>query len=74
MATLLALRDMGLPLPAGAIGMSPWVDLSHMMPSFFFNAQTDFLPSKSLDPMLLNEGKIHYYAPNEMLRNPYVSP
>ncbi|CAG8753053.1 14463_t:CDS:2 [Cetraspora pellucida] len=34
-ATLLFLRDAGLPLPGGAIGLSPWVDLTQSMPSFW---------------------------------------
>ena len=70
----LAIKEMGLPMPAGLVGMSPWVDLSHMMPSFDFNGITDYLPSRSLDPMLLEEGKSHYYAPNDLLRNKFVSP
>ncbi|CAG8797933.1 38135_t:CDS:2, partial [Gigaspora margarita] len=35
LATLLFLRDAGLPLPGGAILLSPWVDLTHSMPSFW---------------------------------------
>ncbi|CAG8547933.1 15158_t:CDS:2 [Gigaspora rosea] len=35
LATLLFLRDLGLPLPGGAILLSPWVDLTHSMPSFW---------------------------------------
>jgi acetyl esterase/lipase len=30
----LALRDLGLPLPSGIIGLSPWLDFTHSMPSF----------------------------------------
>ncbi|RIB27180.1 Alpha/Beta hydrolase protein [Gigaspora rosea] len=35
LATLLFLRDAGLPLPGGAILLSPWLDLTHSMPSFW---------------------------------------
>ncbi|CAG8769322.1 11537_t:CDS:2 [Dentiscutata erythropus] len=34
LATLLFLRDAGLPLPGGAVALSPFVDLTHSMPSF----------------------------------------
>ncbi|KAL1921830.1 uncharacterized protein VTP21DRAFT_10472 [Calcarisporiella thermophila] len=44
-ALLLTLRDSGLPLPAGAACMSPWVDLSHSFPSIMENASTDYVPS-----------------------------
>ncbi|CAG8795170.1 38689_t:CDS:2 [Gigaspora margarita] len=48
LATLLFLRDAGLPLPGGVIGMSPWVDLTHSMPSFWDAEidKVDFLPKK----------------------------
>ncbi|KAJ3318689.1 hypothetical protein HDV06_004102 [Boothiomyces sp. JEL0866] len=45
MATLLAVREMGLPLPGGAALISPWVDLEHSFPSFTKNELTDYLPS-----------------------------
>ena len=38
------LRDRGLPLPAGAILISPWVDLSHSFPSLGGNADLDYIP------------------------------
>ncbi|CAG8594043.1 17102_t:CDS:2 [Cetraspora pellucida] len=46
-SVLLALRDAGLPLPAGAIPLSPWVDLTHSMPSFMDAEmdKTDYIPS-----------------------------
>jgi acetyl esterase/lipase len=37
---LTILRDMGLPLPAGAVLISPWVDLTHSFPSIMTNNQT----------------------------------
>ncbi|KAG0360063.1 hypothetical protein BG005_011578 [Podila minutissima] len=45
-ATMLAIRDSGLPMPAGIIGWSPWIDLLHSMPSVLGNAPTDYLPAK----------------------------
>ncbi|KAI8579950.1 hypothetical protein K450DRAFT_239874 [Umbelopsis ramanniana AG] len=45
MALLLLLRDCKLPMPAGAIGLSPWVDLTHSLPSILTNISTDYLPA-----------------------------
>ncbi|CAO3567432.1 unnamed protein product [Mortierella alpina] len=45
-ATMLAIRDAGLPIPAGIIGWSPWIDLMHSMPSVLDNALSDYLPSE----------------------------
>jgi acetyl esterase/lipase len=71
MSTLLMIRQMDLPMPGGAILMSPWVDLTHSFPSFESNKDTDFLPSKSN----ITVGKrVNPYAPNEILDLQYVSP
>ncbi len=40
LTTLTILRDMGLPLPAGAVLISPWVDLTHSFPSVMANSET----------------------------------
>ncbi|MCW5635225.1 MAG: alpha/beta hydrolase [Rubrivivax sp.] len=40
-ATLVALRDAGLPMPAAAICLSPWVDLSCSLPSCASNRPPD---------------------------------
>ncbi|KAG1051151.1 hypothetical protein G6F43_006630 [Rhizopus delemar] len=45
MALLLAIRDAGLPLPAGGMPISPWIDLTHSLPSILSNMLTDFLPA-----------------------------
>ncbi|KAG0289048.1 hypothetical protein BGZ98_004010 [Dissophora globulifera] len=45
-ATMLAIRDAGLPMPAGIVGLSPWLDLLHSMPSVLTNATSDYLPSE----------------------------
>jgi epsilon-lactone hydrolase len=42
-ATLLAARDGGLPLPAAAVCLSPWADLELVGPSMEGNATTDQL-------------------------------
>ncbi|KAF9107023.1 hypothetical protein BGX27_008915 [Mortierella sp. AM989] len=43
-ATMLAIRDAGLPMPGGIIGISPWLDLLHSMPSVLTNVYSDYLP------------------------------
>ncbi|KAI0201572.1 hypothetical protein F4808DRAFT_105071 [Astrocystis sublimbata] len=45
LSTLVTLRDRGLPLPAGAILISPWVDLSHSFPSCSGDCPLDYIPS-----------------------------
>ncbi|CAG8554148.1 12219_t:CDS:2, partial [Dentiscutata heterogama] len=49
-ATLLALRDSGLPMVAGVVGWSPWVDLTHSMPSILSRDcdKYDYLPGSTL--------------------------
>ncbi|KDQ29455.1 hypothetical protein PLEOSDRAFT_1038992 [Pleurotus ostreatus PC15] len=44
LTTLTILRDMGLSLPAGAVLISPWVDLTHSFPSVMANSETDIIP------------------------------
>ncbi|KAJ2971749.1 hypothetical protein NUW58_g9330 [Xylaria curta] len=44
LSTLITLRDQGLPLPAGAILISPWVDLSHSFPSCSGDCPLDYIP------------------------------
>ncbi|KAI9480961.1 MAG: Alpha/Beta hydrolase protein [Benjaminiella poitrasii] len=43
-ALLIAIRDSGLPAPAGAMTLSPWLDLTHSLPSITSNIMTDYLP------------------------------
>lgn len=38
------MRDRGIPLPAGAILISPWVDLTHSFPSVAGNNPLDYIP------------------------------
>lgn len=45
LALLQILRDVALPLPAGAVLVSPWTDLTHSFPSVFKNTATvSYLP------------------------------
>ena len=41
---LVTIRDQGLPLPAGGILISPWVDLTHSFPSIVTDNPGDYLP------------------------------
>lgn len=50
LATLLAARDEGVPLPAAAVAISPWVDLTNTGDSHVFNADADPM----LEPMVLD--------------------
>lgn len=43
LATLLALRDAGAPLPGAAVAISPWVDLGCSGESFEANARYDYV-------------------------------
>jgi len=69
LATLLALRDMGKPLPVGTILMSPWTDLT--------GSGESITRLKDLDVMLtwenLQDSALDY-AGNEPLSHPWISP
>jgi acetyl esterase/lipase len=41
---LVTLRDQGIPLPAGAVLISPWVDLTHSFPSLTSENHLDYIP------------------------------
>lgn len=41
---LVILRDQGIPLPAGAILVSPWADLTHSFPSVAKASNLDYIP------------------------------
>lgn len=42
---LVILRDQGIPLPAGAVLISPWVDLTHSFPSVAGDNAFDYIPA-----------------------------
>ncbi|KAK5718645.1 hypothetical protein LTR15_008378 [Elasticomyces elasticus] len=44
LSLLVTLRDQGLPLPAGTILLSPWVDLTHSFPSVAGDGIGDYIP------------------------------
>lgn len=44
LSMMVILRDQGLPLPAGAVLISPWCDLSHSFPSVAADAPFDYIP------------------------------
>ncbi|KAL5512614.1 hypothetical protein ACEPAG_3267 [Sanghuangporus baumii] len=48
LALLQVIRDTGLPMPAGAIPVSPWCDLTHSFPSIHLNTDTDVIPKYGL--------------------------
>lgn len=44
LAMLCMFRDLGLPMPAGAVLISPWCDMTHSFPSILQNTDTDIIP------------------------------
>lgn len=44
LSLLVILRDRGIPLPAGAVLISPWVDLTHSFPSVSDDCPLDYIP------------------------------
>jgi epsilon-lactone hydrolase len=68
-AALLAIRDRGLPLPAGAVCFSPWIDLLGEGESMTTRAD--------VDPMIQKEGLLWYtdlYMASGDPRDPLASP
>jgi epsilon-lactone hydrolase len=69
LATLLALRDAGTPLPAAAVPISPWADLEGTGASVETRA--------AVDPMVDKAGLLRMaqmYAGDSDLKNPLISP
>ncbi len=46
LSILVILRDRGVFLPAGAILISPWVDLTHSFPSLAGDSSLDYIPAQ----------------------------
>jgi monoterpene epsilon-lactone hydrolase len=67
-ATLLALRDKGLPLPRAALLLSPWVDLSLDARALSAHGPLDYLNAKMLSETAPK------YAAATSLSHPLVSP
>ncbi|KAI8146648.1 Alpha/Beta hydrolase protein [Fennellomyces sp. T-0311] len=77
LATMLYLRDHGLPQPEGAVLLSPWVDLTFSYPSWDTASLYDYLPNNpdkipNRNPAVLYLGAEK--AARGMARHPYVSP
>jgi phosphinothricin tripeptide acetyl hydrolase len=69
MATLVALRERGLPRPAGAVCISPWVDLT--------NSAASYRTKAAADPIVTQEGiglMTRAYIGDADPRRPLVSP
>ncbi|TPX78716.1 hypothetical protein CcCBS67573_g00085 [Chytriomyces confervae] len=75
LATALWLRDNKIEMPAGVALMSPWIDLSHSLPSFQHMGRFDLLREKVIDHTVISDDRSHFYVrDNSYLKNPYVSP
>jgi acetyl esterase/lipase len=68
LALLLALRDQGIPLPAAAIAISPWADLTCSSESYRTRNAKSVAP---LDSWLVFRD---HYAGRERLDHPWLSP
>ncbi len=68
LATLLALRDQGLPLPAAAVALSPWTDLNLTGESVRSRARV------SIDPPGMSTVCCKYYAGDHDPASPGISP
>lgn len=66
-ALLVRLRDEGIPLPAGAVLWSPWVDLTNSAATIRSNARTDYLPEMAGRPIV-------EYLGDADPRHPHASP
>lgn len=69
LALLLRLRDMGAPLPAAAVALSPWTDLAMTGKSLQRNAASDPMENPDDVPYL-----VACYLGDGDPRNPYASP
>jgi len=76
----LAYAAPAFPLPAGVIGASPWLDLTHCFPSARINRGLDYLPNPWEGPAAtipspawpLPEPRYHYYSDDPL--HPLVYP
>jgi acetyl esterase/lipase len=70
LSTLLSLRDASLPLPAAAVLMSPWTDLTASGESYETRAAADPIHQR---PMILAMAS-NYLGPEDDPRDPLISP
>jgi acetyl esterase/lipase len=68
LALLLALRERGLPMPALAVGLSPWVDIACSGESMFTNDGIDWVGRE----MAVRWGE--WFANGHDVRDPMISP
>lgn len=68
LSTLIALRDAGEPMPAGAVCLSPWVDLEARSGSMITNARYDYLSARVLRMFARR------FVDERDLRNPLAAP
>jgi acetyl esterase/lipase len=68
LASLLAFRDEGLPLPSAGVALSPWTDLTCSGESYRTNAKKDI----SFEGSWTVWGK--YYAGDSLRTQPWMSP
>jgi acetyl esterase/lipase len=68
LATLLALRDLGIPLPAAAVAISPWTDLALTGESYRTKLKS------SIDPPGMSMVCSKYYVGDHDPRTPWISP
>ncbi|MBQ8915078.1 MAG: alpha/beta hydrolase fold domain-containing protein [Clostridia bacterium] len=66
----LRLRDMGKPLPAGIIALSPWTDLTQAGESYEKNRERD--PSMTVETLEFYASS--YVKDKDQRKDPYVSP
>ena len=68
LATLLALKDQGIPLPAAAVAISPWTDLKCTGESYLTNAKRCLSPAGTWTAF-----SKHYVGGHDP-RSPWISP
>jgi acetyl esterase/lipase len=68
LATLLALRDQGLPLPIGAVALSPWTDLKLTGESYRTKAKV------CISPPGMSQVCSKYYVGDHDPTDPWISP
>jgi acetyl esterase/lipase len=68
LATLLALRDLGLPLPSAAVAISPWTDLTLSGESHLTKRKV------CMSPQGMSTVCVTYYVGSQDPRHPWISP
>ena len=76
-------KDVAIPIPAGIATISPWLDITHSLPSLEKNAKYDYLPrpmptfvtaSPPCDIWPSNPPRADMYCDGSALMHPLVSP